>query len=89
MQVFHIAGSWHEGVNFQSAACAIHKVKPEELSVVTSPAVQRRSAGRGGQGREEEGVGKGCFVTADGWRHCGEGVRNESQAGSALIRCSI
>jgi len=34
---------------------------PEEISVVTSPAVQRRSAGRGGWGREEEGVGKGCL----------------------------
>lgn len=61
MQVFHVAGSWHEGVNFQSAAYTVHKLMPEEFSVVTSPAVQRRLAGRGRQGREEEGVGKGCL----------------------------
>lgn len=89
MQVFHVAGSWHEGINFQSAACTIHKLMPEEFSVVTSPAVQRRLAGRGRQGREEEGGGERMFVTANGWRHRDEGVRSESQAGSALMHCSI
>lgn len=60
MQVFHIAGSWHEGINFQSTACTVHKLMPEEISVVTSSAVQRSLSGREGQGRQEEGVRKGC-----------------------------
>lgn len=61
MQVFHIAGSWHEGVNFQNSACTIYKLMPEEISTVTSPAVQSRAARRGGWGREEERVGKRCL----------------------------
>jgi len=57
MQVFHIAGCWQEGVNFQSSAYTIHKLMPEEIIAVSSPAVQRRVSGREGWKREEEGIG--------------------------------
>lgn len=59
MQVFHIAGSWHIRVNFQSAACAIHKLIPGETNIVKSPAVQKRCwMGEEDRGERKKGWGK-------------------------------
>lgn len=76
MQVFHIAGSWHIRVTFQSAACTIHKVMPGETSIVKSPAVQRRGLiEEEDRGERKKGWGKDVCPSHG---HCSEGMRNKS-----------